>query len=226
MAAKVCKVQVGDHIFKALKGDYEIKAEQQSIFFNLCKTDHADEQCHGKHGSYAIAKKGVKCYNLGGDGQKPEFSLLDEAEPSKGYKAVISGGDRTAICPSGSQRSIEVEMQCDPTRKSFEFECDHPSCEEPKCHYKVKVKSSRACPPGADNWGDTFLMGFIGAAVVYLGGGVFYNHKQKGLRGMDAIPNIEFWQSLPGLVSDGIAWTKEQIQNILSRGGYSSFSRL
>ena len=62
-----------DHHFTR---DYEIKANQQSIFFNLCKSDHAEEQCANKHSSFAVSKKMQKCFNLGGDGKAPEFKLL------------------------------------------------------------------------------------------------------------------------------------------------------
>jgi len=197
-----------DHTFRALKSDYEIKANQQVIQFNLCKPDHADEQCHGKHNSYAISKKLSKCYNLGGENQHPEFSLLDEENPSKGFKAVITGGDRTAICPSNSQRSLEVEMHCDPEKKSYEFVCHPDTCEDPRCHFKVEVHTSLACPPSDEDWGWTFITISLVVVLVYVGGGMAWNIKQRGLQGTEAIPNIELWHQVPGLVKDGCVFTK------------------
>jgi len=201
-----------------LKADYEIKAAQQSsIFFNLCKSDHADEQCHGKHGSFAITKKSNKCYNLGGEGQHPEFSLLDENEPAKGFKAIINGGDRTAICPSNSQRNIEIEMHCDESKKTFDFVCQPDTCEDPRCHFKVAVYTSLACPPKDDSWGWTFIILFGVSVVLYLGVGIGWNIKQHGLRGAEAIPHLDFWKELPGLVKEGCEVTKNWATSTFER---------
>ncbi len=36
--------------------------------------------------------------------------------------------------------------------------------------------------------------------MVYIIGGVLYNKFAKGAKGVELIPNIEFWKELPGLV--------------------------
>lgn len=62
---------------------------------------------------------------------------------------------------------------------------------------------------------------------IYFGGGAFYNFKVKGKRGAEMVPNLEFWQSLPGLVKDGckFSWAQTQVFIAKLRGNeYSSVS--
>lgn len=68
----------------------------------------------------------------------------------------------------------------------------------------------------------------ISPKTSYLAGGVAYNMKVKHLEKFDAIPNKEFWTSLPGLVAAGFDFTKQKIQEQIDkhRGGGSSYSGL
>ena len=45
------------------------------------------------------------------------------------------------------------------------------------------------------------------AAALYLGVGIGVNRNKFGLRGVEAIPNIDFWRQLPGLIKDGITFS-------------------
>ena len=43
-----------------------------------------------------------------------------------------------------------------------------------------------------------------------MGGGYGYNFKYRDLRGAEAVPQIEYWQQVPGLVRDGCVFAYEQ----------------
>lgn len=54
--------------------------------------------------------------------------------------------------------------------------------------------------------GSIFCIIFFTAAVIYfLGGGVIM-YTARGARGVEVIPNFEFWASLPGLMRDGLVF--------------------
>lgn len=44
------------------------------------------------------------------------------------------------------------------------------------------------------------LVSLLCCVVVYLAVGIIWNYKWKGERGVNLIPNLNFWTSLPGLV--------------------------
>ena len=78
-----------------------------------------------------------------------------------------------------------------------------------KCVLEFKINSPAGCPGGA--YGTTrasvILFQIFILFALYLILGVVYNMKQNNLSGKEAIPNIEFWRSFPGLVQDGMAVT-------------------
>jgi len=52
------------------------------------------------------------------------------------------------------------------------------------------------------------MRGLIWIGVAYLIIGAAYNYQAKGATGWQLVPNLEFWMEYPGLVSDGIAYSK------------------
>ncbi|EGD75645.1 hypothetical protein PTSG_07762 [Salpingoeca rosetta] len=58
------------------------------------------------------------------------------------------------------------------------------------------------------------LLGYFVLGAVYLGGA-------QGRRGVEMIPNREFWASLPGLVQDGFYFTTAKLKGTASRGNYA-----
>ena len=46
----------------------------------------------------------------------------------------------------------------------------------------------------------------------YFAGGVYYNRRSRGYEGSEAIPNIELWRQVPGLIADGVVYTMAKIR--------------
>merc|ERR1712150_163217 len=68
-----------------------------------------------------------------------------------------------------------------------------------------------ACPGGCSSLGRgwRFIILFMVVSFLYLGIGILFQHKVKGKPlGFTSIPNLQFWQSLPGLVKDGCYFTR------------------
>ena len=47
--------------------------------------------------------------------------------------------------------------------------------------------------------------------TLYFALGYIYNFKQNNLSGKEALPNIEFWRTFPGLVQDGLAYSLQKL---------------
>jgi len=66
--------------------------------------------------------------------------------------------------------------------------------------------------------GSIFLIILVVLLFVYCAGGITYNIKVKGASGAESVPNIAFWQKLPGLVKDGCLFTKSKLMKSSSSG--------
>eukprot|EP01118_Nematostelium_gracile_P010918 TRINITY_DN3832_c0_g1_i1.p1 TRINITY_DN3832_c0_g1~~TRINITY_DN3832_c0_g1_i1.p1 ORF type:complete len:235 (-),score=36.05 TRINITY_DN3832_c0_g1_i1:32-736(-) len=89
--------------------------------------------------------------------------------------------------------------------------------ESPKLRYNFLWNSKYACPtnrePGTTSplvntkgklsGGSILLIILLVLVVVYLIGGIVFNKYKRGLSGVQLIPNLAFWGSIPGYVRDG-----------------------
>jgi len=69
---------------------------------------------------------------------------------------------------------------------------------------------------GGLSGGSIFLIILLVCAVVYLVGGVLFRKFKVHAEGVDVIPNLNFWTSLPGLTKDGFVWV---FRKITGKGG-------
>ena len=73
------------------------------------------------------------------------------------------------------------------------------------------------------SWGWLFVLFFTFTMLCYCIGGCVYQHKKLGVTGLDMVPNVDFWNSLPFLVKDGVVFamekTKECVAYIMAPGG-------
>jgi len=135
------------------------------------------------------------------------------SEGQKGATATFSGGT--------GGRSFELDLQCVPTAgvgtPSFEEEA-------PTTSYHFAWASQYACPlnyntgGGKLSGGSVILIILLCLMVVYVAAGITYNKVRKQATGLELIPNVEFWTSLPGLVKDGVMFI---VNKTCRRGGYS-----
>jgi len=104
-----------------------------------------------------------------------------------------------------------------------------------QCQYLFTGKSKFACAGGKSSSttggnnhggkseglspGSIFLIIFFCSAFVYFAAGAAFKFKKYDARGVDMVPNVEFWAELPGLIRDGFLFVKNKITGKL---GYSS----
>jgi len=75
--------------------------------------------------------------------------------------------------------------------------------------------------------GSIFLICLAVTVFLYLGGGITYNYKYRELRGIEVVPQIDYWKQLPGLVYDGCKFSAHhtaRIYNQLRHGKYSAMN--
>jgi hypothetical protein len=77
-----------------------------------------------------------------------------------------------------------------------------------KTNYACEGGAARGGSEGGGNWGMLFLILFFLGTTMYVGGGIYYNMKTKGAEGVQAMPHLDFWAQMPGLVKDGVTFTK------------------
>jgi len=56
---------------------------------------------------------------------------------------------------------------------------------------------------------------FFVSIFVYFAGGYVYRYQKYEARGVDAVPNLDFWRELPALVKDGCGFFLHKTQGFL-----------
>ncbi|KNC54259.1 mannose 6-Phosphate Receptor [Thecamonas trahens ATCC 50062] len=148
-------------------------------------------------------------------GQLQYTSITDGPLEDKSVVVTYENGDP---CSTGVNRTIEITLLCDPEHSGelpkivFDGEAEH-------CIYRFTLSSNKlgycpttynpSAPPSSPSkhkgpsGGTILLIVAVVFAFVYLVGGCVYKRVVVGAVGLEMIPNVDFWRSLPGLVLDG-----------------------
>ncbi|EFA75130.1 hypothetical protein PPL_11204 [Heterostelium album PN500] len=190
----------------------DIKASA-TYFFNFCKTSATCVQQGGVTDSSACQKNSNGLTNCGLIGTQTFTELAGGAQ---GANMTYFKG---SVCGNGRPRQLSLVCSCDLTADPIKFS----KIEEPvSCMYNIYCSSKYACPGAAApstgsgggkgiGGGWIFIIVLVVCTVLYLAGGVTYNHKIRGLTGKEMIPNYAFWSDFPGLLKDGIFFIKGKI---------------
>jgi len=92
------------------------------------------------------------------------------------------------------------------------------------CVAKIEVKTKYGCPTKHSglqdaglSLGSVILITLTVIVFVYAVGGMAFQYRFREARGIEMIPNLVFWQAIPGLVKDGCMYTWVKIQNLRQR---------
>jgi len=162
-------------------------------YWGALSPPHFDDSCA------ALGKYPVSGYNN---------CTLTSAPPNTngiGLVCGFVGGDPIGSAP----RSVDVNYVCSKTPANptaSQGDSDSP-------HYTVTLTGPHAC---AFEWKKPLSLGWVliicifVLVIVYVAAGCTYNVKMKKKAvGLGAVPQIEYWKMLPGLVKDGCkySWT-------------------
>jgi len=158
------------------------------------------------------------------------------------WKERASGGAASGFILHFSagedQRQTDIEFICDAVAGTGTLTALTPT-ENPTHYYHLQWKSNLTCPGGdGDGGGDggdgdyddgisggwIFIIILLCIVVLYLVGGVIYKRVRTDERGLEMIPNKDFWFSLPGLIIEAhkYLWHKLQKLRGLCGGHYET----
>lgn len=79
---------------------------------------------------------------------------------------------------------------------------------------------------GGLSTGSAILIALIVVLVLYIVVGLAFGIKKQGKSVNDAFPQKEFWLSFPGLVKDGVMFTKGKLMGLAGKGGSAAYDEL
>lgn len=158
------------------------------------------------------AKDGSACYVLG---------MQDTG--TWAYQDVIGGSSlQIQYTNSRDSKSVQINIICDETAETPIFT---PTGEDPNQpnDYNLEINSkwvcrdfagTKKCPRNkpqtgrAGGGGTVFIAVVIGMSAAYFGGGYMFLRFVKKVDGDNQIPQHHFWSTLPGLVKDGVRFSR------------------
>ncbi|MCQ2817143.1 MAG: autophagy-related protein 27 [archaeon] len=193
-------------------------------YFNF--GNHIDRECKGSKVAVAevleVLKQTTDTCEILGKLEQNEVGLLDQKNPNKGIYVLYKGGD---ICESGQlnlngkPRQTKFSIHC-ARKEDYNFKLDLPGETQgtTKCLLEFKINSPAGCPGGAYSGGlaSKILIWLLIISLIYIIAGMVYNYKKFNLKGVDGIPNKDFWKTFFINAKDGA--------NITFRKTTSSFT--
>ncbi|KAL3831678.1 hypothetical protein ACJMK2_023401 [Sinanodonta woodiana] len=74
----------------------------------------------------------------------------------------------------------------------------------------LSLRSKWACtngPTGSISAGTVLCIIFFSLLLAYLTGGMVFMRFRKNARGLEIVPNVTLWKSIPGLIKDGVKFS-------------------
>ena len=77
------------------------------------------------------------------------------------------------------------------------------------CTYNLGWKTAYACSKSAGGLsaGSVICIIFFVSVFLYIAIGMLVKHKRYESRGVDMVPNVDFWREVPSLIKDGFRFT-------------------
>mmetsp|Transcript_4538 Transcript_4538/g.11222 ORF Transcript_4538/g.11222 Transcript_4538/m.11222 type:complete len:263 (+) Transcript_4538:220-1008(+) len=193
--------------------------------WHICSEDQGLKGCTSSAVCQQPASGDAKsCGKL--DTQK--YSVVGE---DNGETVSVLYNDGTQ-CQDGTPRQTTITLKCgkDPTQIVGSVAEDPAN----KCFYLITMQGKELCatgstPPkgGSDNslsGGSIFLIILACSIVLYLIVGVGVKFQKYEARGIDLIPNLDFWRDLPFLCKDGVMFVVDKVKGLFggSSGTYET----
>jgi len=173
--------------------------------FNPC--DEVHSTCSGNSVFEVLQVMGTlteTCEIVG----KPDQKTINQTTGFNGenvIEMVWPGGDMCIGSENPAENMLPKKAQfqiiCDPIAQN-EFAYAHiDGVKVTRCSPMFTIRHPAGCKPGFLGGKTSFLGSFFYwvflVGIVYLIVGVAYNWHKNGKRGIEAIPNLEFWQNFP-----------------------------
>eukprot|EP01113_Clastostelium_recurvatum_P000451 TRINITY_DN1019_c0_g1_i2.p1 TRINITY_DN1019_c0_g1~~TRINITY_DN1019_c0_g1_i2.p1 ORF type:complete len:245 (-),score=45.13 TRINITY_DN1019_c0_g1_i2:100-834(-) len=223
-SAQDCTYTNGDSKFdlsplkrRSGEGDWHMAVEMYNWHINVCGNTEKNEFCTSENSAYYYLWYGT-CI-IAGTTNNMKWGLIDSNTPATGPSLTYSTSES---CMS-SVRSVVINFRCKSGVVGQPTQVNNPT----GCLTTIEFDTMYGCPKAGGVKGDIeglsggsiLLIILLVAVVVYLVGGFVVNWKVRHMDpNVQALPNISFWQEIPGLVKDGAAFTYGKLHARL-RGG-------
>lgn len=147
------------------------------------------------------------------------------------WSAGVPSGASLISSNGESNRMLDIQFSCDPKNpvpsnsaitvknNGLNYDIVFPTC----------YACEKGCPGGekpksGNGFFGIFFIIFVIVFSVYCVGGVIFNIYKNEKKGLEAIPNRDFWGALPGYTKDGIVYSTTTICSLV-KGGSNGGSR-
>ncbi|KAK4273732.1 hypothetical protein QN277_017071 [Acacia crassicarpa] len=202
---------VGDfpHGVRSEDGYYKVAANETIIWFQLCDGmifNHDPPTCADCSDCGGPMRCGTDCTALVandiggyhvctaiGRGPKIDVAIFDKKNPHGGVIVKMSSNGPKLNC------SLSVSVLC----YSKGVQGPHSLERLGTCNYATELRHPSGCAVILNGhgkgwgWFVTSIIIVLCLFGAYLLAGIVYRHFFLGIRGIDAIPNLDFWSSLP-----------------------------
>ncbi|CAH1792527.1 unnamed protein product, partial [Owenia fusiformis] len=164
-----------------------------------------------------------------------QTSAKFENDPTDGLRITYS---QTYL---GVERTTYVQLLCDPSATTASMDVKG---EPTPTNFKMSLTSASCCPSGGPppvtpgpsggsivvtvvtsiSVGTILLIILAVALPLYLAGGMVFKRQRMGAQGVEMVPNIEFWKSIPGLAKDGTLFVVGSIRSKV--GGQRNYENI
>lgn len=206
-------------------GDYKGSDITYNYVLNMCSPANVGGPCADHHGSICQYSKanGNFVATLGSWTQSPYpmWSLIDANYPDKGVQLVFKNGYICWINHLQVTRTAYVQLECD--ENSSGGDTFYISENYSTCAFTIKLRTPLACrSASAGIFSIRNLLVYFFLVCVYVGGGIYYNHTYNEMElGVEAIPQYEFWKTVPSLVTAYVTewslWCYAKAQELYSK---------
>ncbi|WOL14804.1 hypothetical protein Cni_G23585 [Canna indica] len=190
-------------------GFYKVVVNETSLWFQLCDQmifNHDPPRCYDCQDCGGPLHCGIACSALVsndidgypvcttiGRASSLQIALIDQNNPLKGVHVKTSSSGTKRNC------SLSVSVFCDATEVQVPNDLNITG----NCDYAVVLRHPSGCAKvinidgGGWGWFGTLMMIILCLLVGYILVGTVYRFFFLGIHGTEAIPNLEFWFSLP-----------------------------
>lgn len=154
------------------------------------------------------------CIRLPGNpkSSRPEEYMIG-SQSSAQFKTAKNGSVYVEYSVQEPKSTVSVWLVCNETMKDHALEIVEAAGDSTVFRLISKCACFNGCtstvpvesPPGL-SVGSKLLIAFFTILLAYLLVGIFWNYC-NGSKGIELIPNIEFWNDVPTLIMEGIAFT-------------------
>jgi hypothetical protein len=156
---------------------------------------------------------GVKLGSLSSSGQ---WGLVDDKDVSQGVRVALPTG---VACPGkkGFDYQLVLHLYCD--ANALQPNLYEVVDDEQQCAFVFNLKTRQSCPSFKTMSGfSIFIVCTLIALLIYCAVGIVFKTITLGTSGVESIPHVDFWRSVPRRVSVTCSVVLGEVRQRMGKG--------